>query len=168
MDLLLGGEGVMADEGALAAWPVGSIFMSVTPTSPAISLGGGTWQRWGVGRVPVSLDTSQEEFNVVEKTGGEKKHTLTAAELPPHTHSVAAHTHNIPVQYAEDTDTSGTGSDNTKYRVTDVNGAGLGGGSAATGITNNGGGGSTGSVGSGTPHNVMQPYITCYMWKRVE
>lgn len=164
MDLLLGGEGIMADEGALASWPVGSIFMSVNPTSPAISLGGGTWQRWGVGRVPVSLDSSQEEFNVVEKTGGEKKHTLTQAELPAHVHTVAAHTHNVPVQYVD----NAAANDGSTTKLTDINGAGLGGGSAATGVTSSGGGGNTGSIGANTPHNVMQPYITCYMWKRVE
>ena len=26
--------------------------------------------------------------------------------------------------------------------------------------------GATGSTGSGTAHNNLQPYITCYMWKR--
>lgn len=34
------------------------------------------------GRVLVGLDTSQEEFNAIGKTGGEKAHQLTSDELP--------------------------------------------------------------------------------------
>lgn len=154
----------MADEGALASWPVGSIFMSVSATSPAISLGGGTWQRWGVGRVAVSLDTSQEEFNVVEKTGGEKTHILTAGEMPGHTHAVAAHQHSFTIQYTENA--AANNSDTTK--VTDIQGAAGGGGASAVPLTNAAGGGNTGSAGSNQGHNNIQPYITCYMWKRVE
>lgn len=28
--------------------------------------------------------------------------------------------------------------------------------------------GSTASIGGGNAHNNLQPYITCYMWKRIE
>lgn len=49
-----------------AIYPVGSIYMSVNNTSPA-SLFGGTWQSWGSGRVPISVNTSDSEFSTVEK-----------------------------------------------------------------------------------------------------
>jgi microcystin-dependent protein len=39
-------------------------------------------------------------------------------------------------------------------------------GSAGTGATGASGTGATGSTGSGSAHNILQPYITCYMWKR--
>ena len=53
-------------------YPVGSIKMTVTNTNPSTYLGG-TWSLWGSGRVPVGVNTLQEEFSTVEKTGGEKK-----------------------------------------------------------------------------------------------
>ena len=52
-------------------YPVGSIYMSVNSTNPG-TLFGGTWVRWGNGRVPVSLNESETEFNTVEKVGGSK------------------------------------------------------------------------------------------------
>ncbi len=40
------------------------------------------------GRVPVGRDASQSEFDTLAETGGAKTHTLTAAEIPGHTHQV--------------------------------------------------------------------------------
>lgn len=50
------------------------------------------------GRVPVGTDAGQTEFATTGKTGGEKTHTLTSAEMPGHTHtgttdSVGNHEH---------------------------------------------------------------------------
>ena len=56
-------------------YPVGSIYMSVNDTNPATFLGG-TWVRWGQGRVPVGVDASDTDFNAPGKTGGEKNHTI--------------------------------------------------------------------------------------------
>jgi microcystin-dependent protein len=39
------------------------------------------------GRVPVGLDDSQSEFNVLGETGGAKTVTLTEAQMPGHTHA---------------------------------------------------------------------------------
>lgn len=121
-----------------ALYPIGSIYMSVNSTNPG-TLFGGTWTAWGTGRVPVGVDTSQTEFNTVEKTGGEKKHTLTVAEMPSHDHNL---------EYGMNTLGAGN-------RVTVA--ASDGPYSSAAPITNTGGGGA---------HNNLQPYITCYMWKR--
>ena len=65
---------------------VGKIIMDTANVNPAIYLGFGTWQYWGQGRVPVGVNTSDSDFNTVEKTGGEKKHTMTLAELVRHRH----------------------------------------------------------------------------------
>ena len=62
-------------------WPIGSIYISVVNTNPSQWFGG-TWQSFGSGRVLVGVDSNQSEFNTVEKTGGEKKHTLTVNEMP--------------------------------------------------------------------------------------
>lgn len=75
-------------------YPVGSIYMAINAANPGLVFGG-TWVAWGTGRVPVGVDTSDTDFNTVEKTGGEKKHLLTAAEsgLPGHNHTQNAHNH---------------------------------------------------------------------------
>ena len=67
--------------------PVGTIKMTTVNTNPGTYLPG-TWVAWGSGRVPVGVDTSQTEFNTVEKTGGEKTHQLTVDEMPSHNHSI--------------------------------------------------------------------------------
>ena len=122
-------------------YPVGSIYMSVNSTNPG-SLFGGTWVAWGTGRVPVGVDTSQTEFATVEKTGGAKTHTLTADEIPSHTHSYSVYTY------------IGSG---TMWGTRN---------SSDSGDKNNSQSTTTGSTGGGKAHNNLQPYITCYMWKR--
>lgn len=122
-------------------YPVGSIYMSVNSTNPK-NLFGGTWVAWGTGRVPVGVDTSQEEFSTVEKTGGEKTHTLTVDEMPEHNHSVESYK-----RAGTQTAFSNTASGDYSYPngVGDI---------------------SIGNTGGSQPHNNLQPYITCYMWKR--
>lgn len=67
-------------------YPVGAVFMSTVNTNPGTYLGG-TWERWGSGRVPVGVDSGDSDFASAGKTGGEKTHTLTTAEMPSHSHS---------------------------------------------------------------------------------
>ena len=55
-------------------WPVGSIFISVVATNPAILLGFGTWVAFGTGRFLVGIDTGDADFDVVKETGGAKTH----------------------------------------------------------------------------------------------
>lgn len=45
------------------------------------------------GKVPVGLDATQTEFDVLGETGGAKTVTLTANEMPVHTHTQNGHTH---------------------------------------------------------------------------
>lgn len=128
---------------ALNIFPVGSLFFSTTPTNPSAWMGG-TWQLWGSGRVPVGVDTSQTEFNTVEKTGGEKTHKLTVAESASHSH--------------------GFQGGNALFTRKDQDVKGLGGGGywvEGVGSIPN-----TSNAGGDQPHNNLQPYITCYMWKR--
>lgn len=167
------------------AYPVGSIYMSTVPTNPAQLLGVGSWAAWGTGRVPVGVDTSQTEFDAVNKTGGNKTHTLQINEMPKHVHDGAPHTHSIDhdhsnltttVEYEDDTAVGGT-----RKRVTDIANVTGGSGTAASlsfnlaAFSGSSGGAvfsaSTGLTGgnpdgSTTPHNNLQPYITCYMWRR--
>ena len=124
---------------------VGDIIFSTSDENPS-TIYGGTWVAWGKGQVPVGVDTSDSDFNTVEKTGGEKEHTLTVDETPSHKHDI----------YGGNTTTTNT--------LTSYNSNGwipLLGGMA---YKNDG---TMTTVGNDEPHNNLQPYITCYMWKRV-
>lgn len=153
-----------------AIYPVGSIYMSVSPTNPSEYFGG-TWVAWGSGRVPVGINPSDSNFSTVEKTGGASTVTLTAAQMPSHSHdkgTLAAdgngsHGHNLSLTKA------GWGVDGASNKVV-VDSTGY------TALTNVGTAwagyhghtisGSTASAGSGNAHSNLQPYIVCYMWKR--
>lgn len=116
---------------------VGDIIFSTSDENPS-TIYGGTWVAWGKGQVPVGVDTSDSDFNTVEKTGGEKEHTLTVDEMP-------SHKHDFGQQFATTSSLSGAyGYYMLAGTQTDV-------------IKNTGG---------NQPHNNLQPYITCYMWKR--
>lgn len=144
------------------SYPVGSIYMSVSADNPSTYMGGGTWQRWGKGRVPVGLDEAQAEFDSVEETGGAKTVALTLAEMPAHDHGGLTGTLPPP---------------SNRYFRSNPTFVGLAtGGATATIFGNpaeyeaetmsNPHNHTIPSSGSGQAHNNLQPYITCYMWKR--
>ena len=120
-------------------YPIGKIEINISGANPSTYLGFGTWVAWGSGRVPVGVNTSDSNFNTVEKTGGEITHTLTTDEMPSHTH------------YSGWRNLSGAFSGGAN------NGAWIEGGTKVD----------TGTAGNGQAHNNLQPYITCYMWKRI-
>lgn len=138
----------LADGNATIAWPVGSVFTSVVPTNPATLLGGGTWVAFGAGRVLVGLDAGQTEFDTVEETGGAKTHTLSAGEMPAHTHAMNADGRLVPKRAGYDGGIDGTS------------------GSASAEDADYSGSQTTGTAGSGGAHNNLQPYIVVYFWKR--
>ena len=116
-------------------YPIGSIYLSVKNVNPSVYFGG-TWTSWGTGRVPVGVDTTQSEFNTVEKTGGSKY-------LQQHKHS------NNCIGWSGD---GGFWVGSGNYTTLNFNKDTSAGGNV-TGTT-------TGNSGN------LQPYITCYMWKR--
>ena len=125
-------------------YPIGSIYMSATMNSAAQveAAFGGTWVAWGAGRVPVSVDTSDVDFTLPELTGGEKTHTLTVPEMPSHKHRQRGF-----------------------YRCQ----GGISGGvevRARADLTADTWDSPMESTGGGGAHNNLQPYITCYMYKR--
>lgn len=161
-------------------YPVGSIYMTVDEDSDPAAFLGGTWERWGQGCVPVgvSANANDSDFGKVEQQGGERKHQLITSEMPAHNHrgtytETQHHTINIPGSSDSFIEMpSGTDAVEVKYeqtqsaslvrngsrpigqqldidyteKVTALYGVPLQGGNAA--------------------HNNLQPYITCYMWKR--
>jgi len=69
------------------AYPIGAIYISTVSTNPNTLFGFGTWTAFGAGKVLVSLDSGDSDFDTSEETGGSKTHTLTSAEMPSHTHT---------------------------------------------------------------------------------
>lgn len=99
------------------------------------------WEMVSQGRIPIGLDTSDDDFNTIGKAGGEKEHTLTVNEIPSHNHTIRANIQN------------GSGNDvlvikNNAYY------------SSAVEMN-------TSATGGGQAHNNMPPYIVMAFWKRV-
>lgn len=140
--------------------PVGSIYMSTSATNPT-NLFGGTWVAWGAGRVPVGFSGGDGNFNSSEKAGGSKtiniehNHGLSNARaavgradssLSTMSYTSGGNPHNV--YFDREFSYYGGISGGSKH-ATDT--------SLIYGNTNNGG---------STAASVLQPYITCYMWKR--
>jgi hypothetical protein len=119
-------------------YKVGDILLSTSGTNPSGQFPGTTWSAWGSGRVPLGMGSNgTTNYTSVESTGGEEKHKLTVAEMPSHTHPV-------PINWSH---------------------AGNAGSDRATPSGPNTVFDTQASGGDGA-HNNMQPYITCFMWKR--
>ena len=129
-------------------YPVGSIYMSVNSTNPSV-LFGGTWEQWGSGRVPVGFNSDDSAFNKVELTGGTKEYELRAL--------VGAVSGNINTLGYEG---AAIVPGRTSYtRVID----------AASDAAPQAASNSTPvyrAIDGGLP-TTIQPYVVCYMWKRV-
>lgn len=127
-------------------YPVGSIYTTVsssatTPAEVNTLLGVGTWVAFGEGRVLVGKAGSGT-FDTLAATGGSEtdSHTLTTAELPSHTHTVNT------VSGSSGSTTGLEGGGNRYVTGTQT-------------IPASGGGGAH-------SHDIVQPYIVVYMWKR--
>ena len=80
----------------LATWcpfPVGAIYMSTTSANPSTFWTGTTWQAFATGKTIIGIDTSDTDFNSVNKTGGSKEVVLTVPNLPIHNHTVGDNSH---------------------------------------------------------------------------
>lgn len=151
-------------------YPVGSIYMSVNSSNPG-SLFGGTWEKMPAGRVLIPEGASSWGTTYTAgSTGGEATHTLTVEELPSVAPSIvvpnASLTGTFTVGRLQNNDSSGIvtrSNANNSYC-----GNSSWGGTITTftikashthTLTAN-------KLGSDQPHNNMQPFVTCYMWKR--
>lgn len=167
-------------------YPVGSIYMSAVATSPAI-LFGGTWEALDEGRVLIGANSTY----AAGSTGGEASHTLTAAEMPSHTHgastnSAGGHTHTRGTMDITGQFPGFLNSSHCSGAFTDVGNINMNTGSGSTyhrgdvikftassawsGSTSSAGAHThtitVNNAGGGTAHNNMQPYLAVYMWKR--
>lgn len=64
-------------------FPIGSTYITQDITNPSEILKFGTWERLK-GKVCLGVDEDDADLNEIGKTGGEKTHQLTLAELPRH------------------------------------------------------------------------------------
>ena len=134
-------------------YPVGSIYISTSGTNPS-TIYGGTWERYGQGKTLVGLNESETEFSTINKTGGEKTHTLTIDEMPSHNHNLGGHT----FLWGENVGTVNIKNANAEAGATSQN--------RLYTYQNQYGWANTLVNGGSQPHNNLQPYITVYMWKR--
>jgi hypothetical protein len=134
-------DGINADSGGaggLCPHRVGDILMSITDENPADKWLGTEWERIAQGKTLIGVDEGDTDFDGSELSGGEKKHQLTITEMPSHSHGVTtSNGATVP------TATIQLGYANGSFPVV-----------------------ATGSTGGGAAHNNLQPYLTCYIWKR--
>ena len=116
--------------------PVGSIYQSTDPTSPA-DLFGGTWEQ-----IKDRFLLAAGNSHAAGSTGGEEKHVLTVQEMPSHGHGYT---------YTGQSNTTGTGA----IRLVNPEGTE----NAYTGAKD-------GKTGGGQSHNNMPPYLAVYTWRR--
>ena len=129
-------------------YPVGSVYMSTSATSPATTFGFGTWSAIQ-GRMLIGADGTYAGGS----TGGAATVTLSAAEMPVHTHVQNAHDHTTGASSIERSYPSGVRNDM-------LLGAGnMGGATGATTAVNQ-------NAGSGGAHNNLPPYLSVYIWTR--
>ncbi len=141
-------------------YPVGSIKLTTVNQNPSTYLGG-TWVAWGAGRVPVGIDASDTNFKTVEKMGGSK-----LSELPVHSHYlISGSTGAFGVD-------AYIGGNSQSLAIKDPNGNADNGylitisrADSRAKYTNPNYTVRTDSSGKKDASN-LQPYITCYMWKR--
>ena len=174
---------------ALAAYPVGAVYISFTDTDPG-QLFGGTWEPLNEGRVLIGANSTY----AVGSTGGESTHKLTVNEMPSHNHggsfsgsgstsSSGGHTHylfanissapgvNSAVVINSSQQAAATAYGNNYLENYTIKGVGN---SANVGRSSSSGShthtfsdsGNINSNGGDTAFNLMQPYIACYMWRR--
>lgn len=128
--------------GPLQAYPVGSVYISISSNFNPNTSFGGTWERFGQGRTLIGEGTGNDGSTsmtfTANSTGGEYKHKLTVDEMPSHDHYLSGYSNAFGSSYY--------------YNL--VGGA------------NNYGSKSTDKNGGDASHNNIQPYITVYFWKR--
>ena len=152
-------------------YPVGSIYMSTVSTNPATLFGFGTWEAMPAGRVLLAQGKSSwgTTYNA-GSTGGEATHKLTVGELPSHGHSASTnttgnHTHTHPgwqmgegIRHQDGCSAIPQRGDKGGYSGTYTFSTA---GNHSHTITIN-------STGNNQSHNNLQPYISIYIWKRVQ
>lgn len=137
-----------------AIYPVGSIYMSVNSANPG-TIFGGTWEQ-----IQDTFLLAAGQTYAAGATGGEAEHTLSLAEMPTHSHpSFNGGDWGFP-------EMRGVPNKSGIWSGPIQTGDGLMFGAVNDGATYMALQAATGSIGSGTAHNNMPPYLAIYVWKR--
>lgn len=124
----------------LQNYKVGDIYLTTNQASPNVTLGYGTWERYGEGRALVGVSTKAADpdwTKGISSIYGAYTHQLSADELPSHKHGI-----------------TGGGGEEGSNRYPDSTAASI---SATT---------QTDETGGDQPHNNVQPSITVFVWRR--
>lgn len=154
-------------------YPVGSVYETMDSSFDPNKKWGGTWERIK-GKTLVGVDENDSDFNTAEKIGGEKTHKLSVGEMPSHSHSASEKSLKGGVNNISGQDkTWGLTSSGIFSNWGDTNGLY----STSRETTTNYKDGfyldaththTIGNTGGGNVHNNLQPYVTCFIWKRVK
>lgn len=136
---------VAKEEQKLLDHPIGSIYQSVEPTSPA-ELFGGEWQK-----IEERMLIAASSTYPVKSTGGEATHTLTIDEMPKH----EGHIYSNP----------GSVGDTGRYLSIGLLSAGSG-KDGWINVYEDKAYPVSHSFGNSTAHNNMPPYYAVYTWLR--
>ena len=152
-------------------YPVGSLYFSTNSSNPKALFGYGEWEAWGAGRVPVGVGTysdgvTSKTFSSAEQSGGEYNHTLLVDEMPSHAHKPSTDCEHATAEYPTNFST------NVSLSSSEIARTKLSAGSKGFAIVGNddgylGNSPTTDNAGGDLSHNNIQPYITCYIWKRI-
>lgn len=124
-------------------YPIGSIYISVNSINPNSLFGFGTWEQ-----IKDKFLLAAGDTHGAGEIGGEESHTLTSDEIPSHSHQF-----NRQQLWKNDPGVLNSNLD-----------AGYGLGIKSLNIyTDN-----TTSVGGGSAHNNMPPYLSVYIFKRIQ
>ena len=123
------------------AYPVGAIYTSIVSTNPATTLGVGTWTAFSAGRVMLGHGGGYTAGD----TGGytTDSHTLTLNEIPSHVHGYTGVTGTGNPDGSSDSVSAGHANSYPRQTELDYEGG-----------------------GAAHSHDIMQPYIVVYFWKR--
>lgn len=168
---------------------VGDVLISTNTQNPSEWFGG-SWQLLCPGKTLVCIDSNDADFNIIEKTGGEKVHTLSLSEIPNHSHDASSgsagdHSHSASTGsagnhnhtlYLKDDIKGGVGSAMrvmTKASHNDSTASAIeyaGAHTHSVSINNAGSHSHSISVsasGGSSSHNNLQPFMVVYIWVRI-
>lgn len=135
------------------AWPPGSVFMAIVPTSPAVLLGYGTWTPLAPGRVLIGHDGSG--YNAGDEGGQEFNFIDSHPFIAQHSHGYAATTNSFPHNQVSGRQGTSAGNVLTTPSSHDHFYSG------STGLD------SGVSLPDHSPTYNIQPYLVVYMWQRI-
>lgn len=141
-----------------ALYPIGEILTTNRDGAPNTWSGAwagfGSWERFAQGRTLVGFDSTDSDFSVLGKQGGEKNHLLTEPEMPSHRHLIVKNV--------------GVSSGNNLNANSSLGQSAGGDRDYSLGYTTEEPDvGRSGLAGGDDPHNNLQPYRVVFYWKRI-